>query len=94
MLLALVFILMVCVLGGAIGGLVSWWLMERTSDARPRLHEPVANLGADSDERIGEAASQWAAAHGQPAAARLLARKLRLAYGLNERRRIRRRWSR
>jgi hypothetical protein len=94
MLLALVFILMVCVLGGAIGGLVSWWLMERTSDARASLHRPVAGFDADLDGQIGEAASQWASAHGQPAAAPLLARKLRLAYGLNERRRTRRRWSR
>jgi hypothetical protein len=94
MLLALVFTLMVSVLGGAIGGLVSWWLMECPSDSGAPLHRPVAGFDADLDKRIGEAAAQWASAHGQPAAGPLLARKLRLAYGLNERRRTRRRWSR
>jgi len=94
MLLALVFILMVGVLGGAVGGLVSWWLMERTCDTGEPLHRPVAGFDPDLDGQIGKAASQWASVHGQPAAAPLLARKLRLAYDLNERRRRHRRWSR
>jgi hypothetical protein len=90
MLLEIAFIVAMCLLSGAAGGLVSWWVMERTSVPR---HQPVARLDADLDEQINQAASQWAAAHGQPAAAPLLARKLRLAHLLNQRR-SRRRWSR
>ena len=94
MLLATLFILTLCAVSGAVGGLVTWWLMEHTSDVSAPLHQPLVGLDAALDEQINEAASQWASAHGQPAAAPLLARKLRLAYGLNERRRTRRRWSR
>ncbi len=93
MLLATVFILAICFLSGAVGGLVSWWLMERTNTANVPVHQSVVGFDADLDGQIGEAASQWAAAHRQPAAAPLLARKLRLTYALNERRRNRRRWS-
>jgi hypothetical protein len=93
MLLATLFILTICAVSGAVGGLVTWWLMERTSEASAPLHQPTVGLDADLDEQISGAASQWASAHGQPAAAPLLARKLRLAHVLNERRRQRRRWS-
>jgi hypothetical protein len=49
------------------------------------------------DGQIDHAAAQWADAHHQPAAALLVADKLRLAYVLQQRRRRRRRkgrWSR
>jgi hypothetical protein len=76
-------------LSGAVGGLVSWWLLQHRHVKSLPLHQPA--IRRDVEERISEAASQWAAAYGQPAAAPLLARKLRLAYLLNQRRR--RRWS-
>lgn len=78
--------------GAAGGGLVSRRHLQRTRSI------PVSqeSIDPDVDRRINRAASQWATAHGQPAAAPLVAGKLRLAYALSRRRERRRgrRWSR
>jgi hypothetical protein len=90
MMLTILLTIIVGALSGAVGGLAIWWLLQQRHVKRLPLHQPA--IGRDVEERISQAASQWAAAHGRPAAAPLLARKLRLAYVLNQRRR--RRWSR
>jgi len=75
--------------GGVVaGGLMTWRTVRRSSVA------PVA-LDPDLDKQIDAAAAQWASAHDRPAAAPLIADKLRLAYVLSQRpRRRSRRWSR
>lgn len=89
--LAILLTIMVGALSGAAGGLAMWWLLQQRHAEYIPSHQPA--IGRDVEERIGEAASQWAAAYGQPAVVPLLARRLRLAYVLNQRRRSRRRWS-
>ncbi len=78
--------------GAAGGGLVSLRLLQRARSI------PVSQESIDPDieRQIKRAASQWATAHSQPAAAPLVAGKLRLAYALNLRRQRRheRRWTR
>lgn len=77
--------------GAAGGGLVSRYLAKRSCSS---IGE--ASPDPDVERQIKQAASQWATAHGQPAAAPLVAGKLRLAYVLHQRRERRRerRWSR
>jgi hypothetical protein len=74
--------------GTAAGGLVCRRLLRRV---RPAAfdREPI---DPDVDRRINQAASRWATAHGRPAAAPLVAGKLRLAYVLHRRRERRRHW--
>jgi hypothetical protein len=70
--------------GGLVGGLVGW----RSNRRGVRFAEPQEHgLDAADEQDIAQAAWQWAAAHDQPAAAPLVADKLRLAYQLNQRRR-------
>jgi hypothetical protein len=76
-------------LGGFIGGLLSRWIGRRRSVTRHRLPAMPAEVA----DQLDQAARRWANAQGQPLAAPLLARKLRLLYGLNQGRRSRR-WSR
>jgi hypothetical protein len=82
-------------LGGAIAGvLTGWWFARRTSSVStfPRDH---VTLDPDVNDRIGQAASEWARSHNQPEAAPFVANKLRLFYSLRERHRRRgdRGWS-
>ena len=78
-------------LGGALAGGVAGWWAGRQRQAQSTM---LDGLGpdADLDQQIVEAARQWAVRHGQPAAASLLADKLRLAHVVGQRRRGR--WSR
>jgi hypothetical protein len=87
-LLALLAGLISGVVGGGLGS--SGVLRRRCSTAAER-----ASVDPDVEREIDEAASQWATTHGQPAAAPLVAGKLRLAYVLSQRRqghRANRRW--
>jgi hypothetical protein len=89
--LTLVLALLIGVVGGAVaGGLVSLRLLQRVRSAS--RHEP---LDPEVEQQINYAANEWATAHGHPAAAPLVAGKLRLAYVLTRRKKgRRRRWSR
>jgi hypothetical protein len=79
-------------IGTLAGGLAGWWLLVRAGSARP-FDRVVGD--ADLDGRIRRAAADWAAAHGRPEAAPLIADKLRLAHSLSQRRARRSgRWSR
>jgi hypothetical protein len=78
--------------GGAVSGLTIWRNNRRHVHCS-ELEQP--GLDAAHERDIAQAARQWAAAHDQPAAAPLVADKLRLAYTVNQRRqerRSRRRW--
>jgi hypothetical protein len=93
--LAILVSLAVGVLGGALAGAVAGWLTGRRSSAQSVVSSDV--LGPDLDAQITEAARQWATRQGQPAAAPLVADKLRLIHALSLRRRRARRtrrWSR
>jgi hypothetical protein len=80
-------------LAGGLGGGVAAVLLSRHSARRGAPDSPV--LDPELDRQIDTAAAQWAAAHDRPAAAPLIADKLRLAYVLSQRPRRRRgRWSR
>jgi hypothetical protein len=82
----------IVVISTAAGGLAGW--LTARFLAGDRRVDNVATLHR-VDEQINDAAAQWAEAHQQPAAAPLVADKLRLAYVLSHRpRRRRRRWSR
>jgi hypothetical protein len=65
--------------GGLAGGAITWWCrrsLARASNGTTVTVDPAV------DECIDQAAAQWATAHGQPAAAPLVANKLRLAQRL------------
>lgn len=77
-------------LGGiASGGVAGWWLYRRRIACAPL--DPDA-VDPAVDHQINAAADRWAAAHDRPGTAPLIARKLRLAYRLQQRRGRRRRW--
>jgi hypothetical protein len=80
-------------LGGTLAGAVAGWWAAHRQQPQPT---PLNNLGLDPalDQQITEAARQWAVRQGQPAAAPLVADKLRLIHAMSQRRRRRRRWSR
>jgi hypothetical protein len=81
------------ILGGALAGAVAGWWTGRYSAAESMASSDV--LDPDLDAQITEAARQWATRQGQPAAAPLVADKLRLIHALSRRRtHRRRRWSR
>ena len=67
--------------GGVAGGVVAW-------RARRRYHQPVVPAlpppaaAQPSNDGLDQVATAWAEAHGQPAAAPLVANKLRLAQRL------------
>jgi len=80
-------------LAGGLGGGVAAVLLSRRNVRRGGRDSSV--LDPELERQIDGAAAQWAAAHDRPAAAPLIADKLRLAYVLSQRpRRRRRRWSR
>jgi len=82
-------------IAGGVGGVLAGGLM-RWCAVRRRAVDSLA-LDPDLDRQIDAAAAQWATVHGRPAAAPLVADKLRLAYVLSQRRTgwgRRRRWSR
>ncbi len=82
--------LLVGTLGGTVaGGFAGWWLCRRRIACM--LPESDA-IDPAVDHQINEAAHHWAAAHDQAGAAPLIARKLRLAYRLQQRRARSRRW--
>jgi hypothetical protein len=81
----------VAVLGGAGAGAVAgWWTARRQSGSAA-----FDDLGFDPDldEKITQAARQWAVRQGEPDAAPFVANKLRLVHVL-KRGRSRRRWRR
>lgn len=89
--LALLIALMVGTLGGAVAGAVAGRWTVRRQSAQPIVPHELS-LDADLDQRITEAARQWATQQGQSDAASLAADKLRLAYVLSRGRKRRRRW--
>jgi hypothetical protein len=92
--LTILIALMVGTLSGTAAGGLAGWLTVRFLSRGQMIDREVA-LGF-VDGQIDDAAAQWAEAHHAPAAAPLVADKLRLAYVLQQRRRRRheRRWSR
>jgi hypothetical protein len=79
-------------IGGTLAGVVAGrWAIRRQSAPPTTLDD--LGLDPDLDQQITEAARQWAVRQGQPAAAPLVADKLRLIHAIGQRRR-RRRWSR
>jgi hypothetical protein len=91
--LTILIALMVGTLSGTAAGGLAGWLTVRVLSGDRMVDNVVALLRVDG--QINDAAAQWAEAHHQPAAASLVADKLRLAYVLSHRpRRRRRRWSR
>lgn len=90
--LTLFLALLVGTLGGTVaGGFAGWWLCRRRVPCVPPENDAIDPA---VDHQINEAAHRWAAAHDQAGAAPLIARKLRLAYVLQQRRARRRRWER
>jgi len=79
--------------GTVVGGLVNWWLSAQTHVETVPLERLAVD--PDMDAQIDQAAARWAAAQDQPAAASLVADKLRLFHDLNQRRMRRHdgRWS-
>lgn len=75
--------------GIASGGLAGWWLCKRRIACVPLDHDAIDPA---VDHQINAAADRWAVAHDRPGTAPLIARKLRLAYLLQQRRARRRRW--
>jgi hypothetical protein len=86
--------LMAMVVIGTVAGGLAGWLTARFL-SRGRMTDRVVDLDL-VDEQIDHAAAQWAEAHHAPAAAPLVADKLRLAYVLQQQqgRGRKRRWSR
>jgi hypothetical protein len=84
--------LVVGTLGGALAGAVAGWWAARRQQPQPTTLNDLG-LDPDLDQQIAEAARQWARRQGQPAAAPLVADKLRLIHAIGQRRH-RRRWSR
>jgi hypothetical protein len=85
--------LMAMVVIGTVSGGLAGWLTARFL-SRGQMTDRVVDLDL-VDGQIDQAAGEWAEAHQLPAAAPLVADKLRLAYVLSHRpRRRRRRWSR
>jgi len=78
------------VLGLLLGGAATWFLIRMR---RPRT-AVTETLVCEADDYIEQVAEAWAAARGQPAAAPLMASKLRTVLTLHERkaRRAGRRW--
>jgi hypothetical protein len=71
-------------LGGiASGGLAGWWLC-RHRIVGASSHDDAIDPAID--HQINQAANRWAAVHDRPGTAPLIARKLRLAYVLQQRR--------
>jgi hypothetical protein len=91
--LTILIALMVGTLSGTLAGAVSGWWTARRKQAQPTALDDLG-LDPDLDQQITEAARQWAGREGQPAAAPLVADKLRLIHALSQRRRRRWRWSR
>jgi hypothetical protein len=84
-------VILAALMAGTIGGILAgvlagWWFTRRTSSVSPFSPDPVT-LDPDVDDRIGQAASEWARSHNQPEAAPFVANKLRLFYSLRERHR-------
>jgi hypothetical protein len=71
------------------GGLAGWWLCKRRIACAPLDQDAIDPA---VDHQINAAAHRWAAAHDRPGAAPLVARKLRLAYALQQRRTHMWRW--
>lgn len=65
--------------GSLVGGTIAWFTRR---PRRPRAIEGTGTGGIDPvlNEQIDRAAAQWADMYGQPAAAPLIANKLRLGH--------------
>lgn len=87
--LILLFALLAGALSGALAGVAVQWLLTRWR-SRLRPVDPVV-VDPGLKAALDRAASAWASAHGRPEASRLVANKLRLVYGVNQRRAMRRR---
>jgi len=87
--LTICLIVLTGLLSAGVGAVISWRLLRR----QDREDAPPSGIAPDIEQQINVAAEQWAVAQGQPVAAPLLARRLRLLYVLSQRD-GRRRWSR
>jgi hypothetical protein len=72
------------VLGIVIGVATAWWWSRRRAGGFASPKDSV--LDPDLEHRIVTASTEWATRHGQPAAAGLVANKLRLLAALHQRR--------
>lgn len=85
--------LLISLAAGALGGIMVSAGASRWSARRQRVRQSAdPSLDPNLDQRISEAARHWAANQGQPAAAPLMANKLRLIHAVSQRRRRPRRW--
>jgi|NGEPerStandDraft_6_1074524.scaffolds.fasta_scaffold433769_2 hypothetical protein len=69
------------------GGVAGWLVSRRRPDDVEILEQPTAPLDRAEEDRIDEAARQWASSQGMPEAADLISRKLRFARHLQTRQR-------
>ena len=92
MLFVLLALLVGTLSGTVAGGLLTWWLLNRS---RAGGAAPVVCLSVDPavEAQIRRTAAQWAKTHQRPGSEPLVASKLRLVYALNRRRR-QKRWAR
>lgn len=74
-----------------VGGSFVWWC-ARPVDSGEVPVQSLRVIDESFEMQVNDAATRWAAEHGRPEAAPLIANKLRLGFALNERRR--RKWSR
>lgn len=73
-------LLVAVIAGGASGGLIAWWLLSRQE--QPTKPQPEAEQRPDPfvDAEIDLAAARWAEQRNQPAAAGLMANRLKLLH--------------
>jgi hypothetical protein len=72
--------------GAFAGGTIALWFSRPTRPAHPKPPTRSSEIDGAQAQRIDDAARAWAKAHGQPAAAPLVANKLRLDVRLSDRR--------
>lgn len=77
-------------LGGALAGGAITWRHRRPVPSGTHVVHEIAHSDPEEDQRINDAADNWAEAHGRLEAAPLIANKLRLASRLVDQRSRRR----
>ena len=71
--------------GAAAGGIAGWFVKSR-QDEIEESRPPRRKMNRDRDDQFDDVAATWASLNGMPEAAHLIARKLRLAARLSDRR--------